>query len=95
MKKGNRQSTIITVPGYTVLQMAVTILCTTERSMGPTEIAEFGIRRGWVRIPRGRTRGYVAQTLQTKLQANATGELSKSLVYRPKNGKYRARVCAY
>lgn len=92
----SKRSSIVTDNSDTVLSAAIDILCATGESMGPTEIAERGIEWGWLKKPRGRTKGCVAQALQTKLQANATHpDERKRFVYRPSTGKYRARVRAY
>ena len=61
-----------------------------KASLGPTEIAEAGVRRGLLRVQRGRTKSYLAQLIQSTLQADATKRGGK--VFRPRTGKYRARV---
>lgn len=87
----DRHSITVVPKTYTILDAAVTILADTRKAMGPTEIAEQGVKAGILRIPRGRTKGYLSQTLQSVLQANATqGNSSKRLVFRPRLGKYRA-----
>ncbi len=91
-----RNSTVVVSRADTVLETAINILCATGTTMGPTEIASVGIDCKWLRVPRGLTKAYAAQTLQTKLQANATNENNKKrLVNRPQAGKYRARLRAY
>lgn len=76
--------------GSTIVDTAVAILAARGASLGPSEIAEFGLRGGLLRVPRGRTRSYLTQLLQSALHNDAE-YASEPRVYRPADGKYRVR----
>lgn len=84
------QSTAVVRRGLTIIETAVTILAARGESLGPAEIADYGIRGGLLRIPRGRNRSYLTQLLQSRLHEDAEYS-SLPLVYRPVKGKYRVR----
>lgn len=74
----------------TILRVATTILRRARHPIGPSEIAERGKRSKLLRVPRGRTRGYLSQLLQSVLY-NDSHYRRHPLVSRPRIGKYKAR----
>jgi hypothetical protein len=89
-----KQSTIVTMPGKTILDTAIGVLSENgNRLMGPKMIAETGISYGVIRVPRGRTRGYVYQILQSVMHDNFRYAKSPS-ISRPFKGRYRVRKAA-
>lgn len=84
-----RKSTAVAAGG-TVLDVAVAILAGHGESLGPSAIAKRGIEVGLLRVPRGRTKGYLTQIVQSTLHDNAEYTQVPS-VYRPGKGKYRIR----
>lgn len=75
----------------TILETAVEIIASSgNEPMAPVEIAEEAISRGLMRIPRGRTHGYLSQLLQSTLYDNAH-YAHKPSVYRTTYGRYKAR----
>lgn len=86
----SKQSKSVVKKNHTILDAAVATLKREKSALGPTEIADAGIRRGLLRIQRGRTKGYLAQLIQSTLQADATKRGGR--VFRPRLGKYKAKV---
>jgi hypothetical protein len=84
------RSTAVARKGVTIVDTAVAILAARGGSLGPSEIAEHGLRGGLLRVPRGRTRGYLTQLLQSRLHDDAE-HADEPRVYRPALGKYRVR----
>ena len=53
------------------MDVAVDILDDVGESLSPSEIAEEGLALGYLKIPRGRTRSYLNQILQSTLHNDA------------------------
>jgi len=85
-RRSNRViSTAVTNPRKTILETALTILSQTgNQAMSPQDIAAIGQATGLLRVPRGRTKTYLGQLLQSAMYGNP-------LVSRVGRGKYKAR----
>lgn len=80
--------------GGTIVETAVMILADNgNKPLSPKEIAEKGVEEGWLRVPRGRTRTYLSQLIQSSLYDNFA-YAAKKFVSRPTSGKYKARKAA-
>lgn len=70
-KAGFKTSTAVVRENQTILETAVRIIGSSGNiAMTPSEIAQVGVMRGILRVPRGRTFGYVTQLLQSQLYNN-------------------------
>ena len=74
----------------TILRVATMILRRARRPIGPSEVAERGKKSKLLRVPRGRTRGYLSQLVQSILY-NDSHYRRHPLVSRPRIGQYKAR----
>jgi len=86
MKK--KSSAVLT--NMTILGTAARILRKAKKPIGPSEIAERGKRDNLFKVPRGRTRGYLSQLVQSVLYNDAHYRKHPK-VARPRIGKYKAR----
>lgn len=87
MKK-RRSSSVL--KDMTILRTAAAILKRARKPIGPSEIAERGKRVKLLRVPRGRTRAYLSQLIQSVLY-NDSHYRRKPIVARPRIGLYRVR----
>lgn len=86
-----RQSRSVLI-NSTIAAAAARIIRRARKPLGPAEIASRGKRTGLLRVPRGRTRGYLTQLLQSALYQNAFYvDRPSSIVRRIRHGKYAAR----
>jgi len=87
-------STAVTKKNRTILGTAVRIILGNgNRPLAPEDIAVRGVQTGSLRIPRGRTRGYLSQLLQSTLYDDA--HYAKwPLVRRVATGLYKAKARA-
>jgi hypothetical protein len=85
-----RRSTSLTKRS-TLLATAARIIRSNGNSpMSPSEIASRGVTGGLLRVPRGRTSGYLAQLLQSAMY-NESAYGSRPSVVRHGRGLYRAK----
>lgn len=73
----------------TILETVRDILGMTDGPASPIEIAEIGLEEGLLRVPRGRTKSYLIQLLQSQLYNNAH-YASMPIVRRTTYGRYKA-----
>lgn len=83
-----RTSKVLTSPSKTVIATAVQLLG--RDALGPVDIAERGIQRGLLRVPKGRSKAYLIQIIQSTLYT-AAHYASNCVVTRTSRGLYRAR----
>jgi hypothetical protein len=70
-KTGTRTSTAVVRGNQTILQTAVKVMLSSGNiALTPSEIAQIGVIKGVLRVPRGRTSGYLTQLLQSELYNN-------------------------
>lgn len=75
----------------TILEAVVDILRDEgNRAMSPSEIANVGVTYGYLQVPRGRTKSYLNQLIQSQLYNNFA-YARKKFVTRTSPGKYKAR----
>lgn len=81
----------VTHPGLNLMQVALRIIKDGgNQPLSPHEIAEIGKEKNLLRVPRGRTNGYLSQLIQSRLYNNSAYSDSP-LVQRTSPGKYKAR----
>lgn len=87
MKK-KRSSAVL--KDMTILRTAAAILRRARKPIGPSEVAERGKKVKLLKVPRGRTRAYLSQLIQSVLY-NDSHYRRKPVVARPKIGQYKVR----
>jgi hypothetical protein len=86
----NTRSTALTSNG-TLLDTAARIIKRNGNSpMSPAEIAVRGVAQGLLRVPRGRTRTYLSQLVQSTLY-NESAYGADPAVFRTSRGQYKVR----
>ena len=89
------KSSAVVKKGRTILETAIEILAREgNHALSPHEIASKGQRHRLLRIPRGRTKAYLNQLLQSELYNNFAYS-PKPLVFRVTLGKYRAKKAGF
>ncbi len=88
----SKRRTSTAVKGKTTLiNTAIRVLLHAgNQPLTPAEIAELGKASNLLRVPRGRTKGYLGQLLQSSLYNNSQYS-PKPVVVRAGNGKYKAK----
>ena len=86
-----RTSTAVTVPGRTIIETALRILKKSDVPLSPAEVAERGVKMDILRIPRGRTRNYLTQLIQSELYNNSE-YAPCPIVYHVDTGQYEPWV---
>jgi hypothetical protein len=85
------QSTAVVRKGNTILETAVQVIkIVGNKPMAPKDVAEIGLDLGLFRVPRGRTRSYLTQLVQSELFNNLS-RAERPLVQRPRLGYYKLR----
>jgi hypothetical protein len=74
----------------TIVSTAATIIGRAKRPLSPEQVALAGLRKRFLRIPRGRNKSYLVQLLQSVMWNNAfrSRHRATKLVLRPKPGRY-------
>lgn len=85
----SRRGSSAVISGDTILDTVTDILEMTEGPASPSEIAEIGLDEGLLRVPRGRTKSYLVQLLQSQLYNNAHYSTTP-IVRRTTYGRYKA-----
>ena len=62
-----RETSTAVVYGGTLVQVAREVLQIARKPLAPKQIAQLGVRFGLLRVPRGRTRGYLTQLIQSAM----------------------------
>lgn len=88
-KKSNRSSAV-TKRGATIMSTTVLLLSSygNKQPLSPSEVADFGIRTKLLQVPRGRTRQYLNQLVQSSMYNSVLS--NDPLVRRTGHGKYKA-----
>lgn len=80
--------------GQTILATAVELLAIGgNKPRSPKQIADIGLEEGYLQVPRGRTRQYLNQLLQSALFNNSK-YASSAMVTRTSPGRYKAKQSA-
>jgi hypothetical protein len=84
-------STALVDKNRTIISTAATIIGRAKKPLSPEQVALAGLKKRLLRIPRGRTRSYLVQLLQSMLWNNAfrSKHRATKLVTRPRPGSYR------
>ena len=62
-----RETSTAVVYSGTLIQTAREILLIARKPLAPKQIAYLGVRFGLLKVPRGRTRGYLTQLIQSAM----------------------------
>jgi hypothetical protein len=90
MASKRKASTAVTRGNATLINTAIRVLLDVgNQPLTPAEIAEIGKAKNLLRVPRGRTRGYLGQLLQSSLYNNSAYSV-RPVVVRTGRGKYKA-----
>lgn len=76
--------------GDTIIGAATKIIRKNRGAMSPSEVAAAGLKSGALMVPRGRTKSYLNQLLQSSLYNNANYS-PNPVVARTSRGSYRTR----
>jgi len=88
-----KRSSAVRLPGHTILDASIRIMALTgNNGKSPRQIADFGIEKNILRIPRGRTAGYLNQLVQSSLYNSVLS--AEPQVYRTATGRYKAKNSA-
>jgi len=94
-RKARGSSAVTRSSEMTIIDTAIRVLLELgNQPMTPAEIADIGKAKKLLRVPRGRTNGYLGQLIQSQLYNNSQYS-EKPVVLRTGKGKYKASKKAF